>query len=182
MLMAKAQDHPAANTLELGGFESAQGGPDVRGWDVIGRDGRRIGEVDDVLVETDNRETFYLAVRLDDQPPTPTTGEAVRRARPTGTLDGRPGDLEHAAIPELDSLAQRDELIGQATVPGVTAPETPARTVGEALVRDSLLDVENRLTAGEHPGWNRLGRRALVPLHQAHLEPGERRVRVDQVG
>jgi len=32
------------------------------------------------------------------------------------------------------------------------APERPAPTIGEALVRESLLDIEDQLTAGEHPG------------------------------
>jgi len=159
--MAKTQDHPHTSIAELGGFESAEDGPDVRGWEVIARDGRRIGTVDDVLVETDNREARYLAVRIDDRPDEVLAGEA--------------------AIPELDSMAEPGELIGQATVPGATAPERPARTIGEALVRDSLLDVENRMTAGSPPGWNRGERRVLVPLGQAHMESGERRVRVDRL-
>ena len=165
--MAKTQDHPHASIAELGGFESAEDGPDVRGWDVISRDGRRIGTVDDVLVETDNREARYLAVRVDDRPDEVLAGEART-------------PLENAAIPELDSMAEPGELIGQATVPAATAPERPARTVGEALVRDSLLDVENRIIAGSPPGWNRGERRVLVPLGQAHMESGERRVRVDR--
>lgn len=164
--MAKTQDHPHTSVAELGGFESVEDGPDVRGWDVIARDGRRIGAVDDVLVETDDRDVRYLAVRLDDG------------------ADHRPGEargpLENAAIPELDSMAEPGELIGQATVPGVTVPERPARTVGEALVRDSLLDVENRMIAGAHPGWNRDERRVLIPLDQAHLEPGKRQIRVER--
>jgi hypothetical protein len=168
MLMAKTQDHPHTSIAELGGFESAEDGPDVRGWDVIARDGRRIGTVDDVLVETDNREARYLAVRVDDRPDEVLAGEAR-------------GPLENAAIPELDSMAEPGELIGQATVPGVTAPERPARTVGEALVRDSLLDVENRMTAGAHPGWNRGERRVLIPLDRAHLESGKRQIRVERL-
>ena len=170
--MAKTQDHPHTSVAELGGFESAEDGPDVRGWDVIARDGRRIGTVDDVLVETDNREARYLAVRVDDR----------SDDRPEKVLAGEArGPLENAGIPELDSMAEPGELIGQATVPGVVAPERPARTVGEALVRDSLLDVENRMTAGSSPGWDQGERRVLVPLDQAHMEPGERRVRVDRL-
>lgn len=112
---------------ELSGYEIAEGDPDVRGWEVIGKDGRRIGEVDDLLVGTGNRQTRFLRVRTDGQ-----TDDGVHK-------------------------------------------EAPARRMGEALVRDSLLEVEDQRTAGEHPGWSH---RVLIPFDQAHLEPGERRVRL----
>lgn len=46
-------------------YEVADDSPDVRGWDVVGSDGRKIGEVDDLIVDTDLMEAKYLSVGLD---------------------------------------------------------------------------------------------------------------------
>ena len=51
---------------ELDNFEVADGDPDVRGWEVLGADGRKIGEVDDLLVDTAAMKVRYLDVDLDD--------------------------------------------------------------------------------------------------------------------
>jgi len=66
---------------------------------------------------------------------------------------------------------------------GVRA-ETHARTIGESLVRDSLLDIENRMTAGEHPGEparhpGEGGSHKLVPVDQTHLETLRHQVRLE---
>ena len=37
---------------ELDDFKVADGDPDIRGWDVTTQDGRRVGEVDELLVVT----------------------------------------------------------------------------------------------------------------------------------
>jgi sporulation protein YlmC with PRC-barrel domain len=51
---------------DLDDFQVAEGDPDVRGWDVIASDGRKIGEVDDLLVDTGAMKVRYLDVDLDD--------------------------------------------------------------------------------------------------------------------
>ena len=51
---------------QLDDFRVAEGDPDVRGWEVIGADGRKIGEVDNLLVDTDAMKVRYLDVDLDD--------------------------------------------------------------------------------------------------------------------
>jgi uncharacterized protein (TIGR02271 family) len=51
---------------ELDDFEVAEGDPDVRGWDVISADGRKIGEVDQLLVDTAAMKVRYLDVDVDD--------------------------------------------------------------------------------------------------------------------
>jgi len=135
--MPKAQEHRLARIEELSGFAVAEGEPDVRGWEVIARDGQRIGVVDDLLVDTEDPQARYLEVCLDL---------------------------------ELDGAAGRTEM--------------PARTVGETLVRDSLLDIENRMTAGEHPGeperhHGKGGRHKLIPVDQTRLETDKHRVCVE---
>ena len=51
---------------QLDDFRVAEGDPDVRGWQVLGSDGRRIGEVDELLVDTAAMKVRYLDVDLDD--------------------------------------------------------------------------------------------------------------------
>ena len=50
---------------ELDGYTLADGEPDIRGWEVQTVSGRKIGEVDDLLVETASGEVVLLDVDLD---------------------------------------------------------------------------------------------------------------------
>jgi len=51
---------------ELSDFKVAEGDPDVRGWDVFASDGRKVGEVENLLVDTAAMKVRYLDVDLDD--------------------------------------------------------------------------------------------------------------------
>jgi len=51
---------------DLGDYEVAEGYPDPRGWTVRSADGRNVGKVRDLIVDTGSMRTRYLAVRLDD--------------------------------------------------------------------------------------------------------------------
>lgn len=50
---------------ELDDFEVADGAPDVRGWDVVADGGRKVGEVKELLVSTEERRVRYLCVELE---------------------------------------------------------------------------------------------------------------------
>lgn len=50
---------------ELNDFKVAEGDPDVRGWDVMSADGRKIGEVENLLVDTAAMKVRYLEVDVD---------------------------------------------------------------------------------------------------------------------
>ena len=52
---------------QLDDFEIAEGDPDVRGWEVLSADGRRIGEVDNLLIDTGAMKVRYLDVDLEDE-------------------------------------------------------------------------------------------------------------------
>jgi uncharacterized protein (TIGR02271 family) len=52
---------------ELNDFKVADGDPDVRGWDVVSSDGRKVGEVDQLLVDRSAMKVRYLDVDLDDE-------------------------------------------------------------------------------------------------------------------
>lgn len=51
---------------ELDDFKVAEGDPDVRGWEVLSADGRKIGEVDNLLVDTAAMKVRYLDVDLEN--------------------------------------------------------------------------------------------------------------------
>lgn len=52
---------------QLEDFKVAEGEPDVRGWDVVSSDGKRIGEVHELLVDTTAMKVRYLDVDLDEE-------------------------------------------------------------------------------------------------------------------
>jgi uncharacterized protein (TIGR02271 family) len=47
---------------QLSGYKVADGEPDIRGWDVMASDGRRLGRVDDLLVDTQANKVRYVDV------------------------------------------------------------------------------------------------------------------------
>lgn len=51
---------------ELDDYEVADHDPDPRGWEVVGRDGVRIGEVDHLIGDTGTMKVHYLTVDVDD--------------------------------------------------------------------------------------------------------------------
>ncbi|HEX6898362.1 MAG TPA: PRC-barrel domain-containing protein [Thermoanaerobaculia bacterium] len=50
---------------ELKDYKVASDDPDVRGWDIVARDGRKIGDVHDLLVDTVAMRVRYLDVEID---------------------------------------------------------------------------------------------------------------------
>jgi sporulation protein YlmC with PRC-barrel domain len=54
-----------AHLKDLKEFMIADASSDIRGWRVTRRDGRSVGAVDDLIVETTELEVRYLAVQLD---------------------------------------------------------------------------------------------------------------------
>lgn len=46
-------------------FEVAEGDPDIRGWDVRTADGRRVGKVEDLIVDTGLMKVRYIDATLD---------------------------------------------------------------------------------------------------------------------
>ena len=64
--MRPSDDPRCAGLKDLGDYEVAEGYPDPRGWTVRSADGREVGKVRDLIVDTGSMRTRYLAVRLDD--------------------------------------------------------------------------------------------------------------------
>jgi uncharacterized protein (TIGR02271 family) len=116
---------------QLEDFEVAEGNPDVRGWEVLASDGRKIGEVDQLLVDPGARKVRYLDVDVNDD----ILGDAANRDR-------------HVLIPigyaRLDEGSDRvivDTLVS-ADVVGL-----PEYTHGP-VTRDFEADVRRRFDTG----------------------------------
>lgn len=64
----RKDEHPRIARLnDLDDYEVADHDPDIRGWDVLSADGRRIGEVDDLYVDPGAMKVRYLNVELADE-------------------------------------------------------------------------------------------------------------------
>ena len=50
---------------QLDDFKVAEGDPDVRGWEVVSSDGRKIGDVEELLVDTGAMKVRYLDVEVE---------------------------------------------------------------------------------------------------------------------
>lgn len=59
-------------------FEVADDSPDVRGWDVASSDGRTIGKVDDLIVDTAAMKARYLLIDLKKDAVTSAAGDSDR--------------------------------------------------------------------------------------------------------
>jgi uncharacterized protein (TIGR02271 family) len=60
------EDRPRVAPLsDLSDYDVAEHEPDVRGWDVIAADGRKIGEVEDLIVDTGAMKVRYLDIEVE---------------------------------------------------------------------------------------------------------------------
>jgi sporulation protein YlmC with PRC-barrel domain len=81
---------------DLKDYTVAKGDPDVRGWNVYANDGRRIGEVDELLVDVEAMKVRYLDVDL-DRDVLSVSGENLGAAPGTAAALGARSD--HVLIP-----------------------------------------------------------------------------------
>lgn len=58
--------HRRLQELDRSDFEIVEGQPDIRGWDVKNSQGQKIGEVEDLIVDAQQKKIRYMVVDLDD--------------------------------------------------------------------------------------------------------------------
>ena len=58
--------HRRLQELDHSDFEIVKGEPDIRGWDVRNARGQKIGEVEDLIVDAQQKKVRYMVVDLDD--------------------------------------------------------------------------------------------------------------------
>ena len=156
-LDAAEPGHTLKPLSRLHAYEIVEGDPDVRGWAVVGADGKQVGEVSDLLVDTEAGKVRYLDVAVDtdllDAPASPDGGAAA-----TG-----PGLLGTPA--------------GPVTAHSAMAGVAPLFT--EEVVRSTLSDEENALTREHHLGSD--SRHVLIPIGVARLDPAHDRVNLEEL-
>ena len=179
---------------ELDDYQVADGYPDIRGWDVKTADGRTVGEVKDLIVDTGAMRVRYLDVELDR-----TVGELARDA-------ATPGDQErHTLIPvgavRLDD-AHDDVLADGYSVEQIAALPRYAGgaigadyerslrahrlgddTIGAAAVDYDHADFDDqRLFAGRRRERAGGGEAARLTLSEEQLDVQKRAVQAGEVG
>ncbi len=63
--MGRDKDLRLARLDELKGFQIAEGDPDIRGWEVRTPDDRKIGKVEELIVDPVERRVRYMEVKVD---------------------------------------------------------------------------------------------------------------------
>ena len=58
--------HRRLQELDRSDFEIVDGEPDIRGWDVKNQNGNKIGEVEELIVDAQQKKVRYMVVDLDD--------------------------------------------------------------------------------------------------------------------
>src|SRR4029078_465473 len=58
--------HRRLQELDRSDFEIVDGEPDIRGWDVKNTNGQKIGEVEELIVDAQQKKVRYMVVDLDD--------------------------------------------------------------------------------------------------------------------
>jgi len=59
--------HRRLQELDRSDFEIVKGEPDIRGWDVKNNDRRKIGEVEELILDAQEKKVRYMVVDLDDK-------------------------------------------------------------------------------------------------------------------
>lgn len=143
--------HTVKPLSRLHGYRIVEGDPDVRGWEVHGADGEKVGEVSELLVDIEAGRVRYLdvAVELDAKPRPPSTSEPDLLGEPVGVITA------HAAMAGLAPL------------------------ITETVVRSTLSDEENALTREHHYGLGT--HHVLIPIGHARLDPEHDRVILEEL-
>lgn len=63
--MHRDKDIRLARLEELKGFQIAEGDPDIRGWEVRTPDDRKVGKVEELIVDPVERRVRYMEVKVD---------------------------------------------------------------------------------------------------------------------
>lgn len=127
-------------SMDRGGWEVAEGEPDVRGWDVIGSDQRKIGRVDDLLLDSSVRKVRFLTVDLEST----AGGSAQDRTARIPISRARLNEREHKVYLDMPGTN-----IGTADMAG--APAQPWRDDHLRITRaaEELRVGKRTVTAGE---------------------------------
>jgi uncharacterized protein (TIGR02271 family) len=146
----------------LDDFKVADNYPDVRGWDVVARDGKKIGKVDDLLVDVSARQVRYLGVDLD-------------RGLFSSLFSG--GNHQgHVLLPMDGVQLDRNRVM----VNSISSSEVDSLQTYDFNSFGSSRGFENR-DMGARTGAGRTEREARLTLSEEELAVGKRRVASGEV-
>jgi uncharacterized protein (TIGR02271 family) len=146
----------------LGSSQVASDTPDVRGWDVLASDNRKIGTVEELLVEGSSHEVRYLAV-----------------SRDRGLFASLAGRSGHVLIPVEDVRLDRDrkvylDSLGSSDIEGLQ--DYDLQTLGQSTGRaEGYADTGRTDRMGDQ-------REARVTVSEEELSVGKRTVAAGEVG
>lgn len=166
----------------------ASGDPDVRGWEVVGSDGRTVGRIHDLLVDTGSQRVRYLDVELDHglasgsshreggREPLGPEGQPMAGAEAVGLTDAR--------VKEGPAVVRTSEIATGRLDEGVHRPDSGAlnETVGSdalsaAAARPLFAPDERPITGHLDEGLPQSRHRhVLIPVGLGRLTPGDDRV------
>lgn len=110
-----ARRHRLVSMHELDGYTIADGEPDIRGWDVRTLNGREIGEIDDLLIDTDRGEVVMIEVELRDggvRAEVPIRSVQLDRENKAVIVDSSDIDARHDQRPRdrMQAVERHDEV------------------------------------------------------------------------
>jgi len=160
-LDAAVPGHSLRPFSRLHGYQIVEGDPDVRGWVVLGADGKAAGEVADLLVDVEAGRVRYLDVRVDP-------------------------DLLGAEAPSVGATVASSEVLvlpeplgaPMGTITAHVAMAGLPPLFAETVVRSTLTDTENDMTRHHHLDSER---HVLIPIGHARLDPQHDQVKVEDL-
>ena len=144
----------------------ADGEPDVRGWTVVTLDGRDVGEVDDLIVDTDAMKVRYLQLDVDDASDSddvyvPIADAEIDRAQKRVVLRGSLTRLPQFALTESADYYRRTS----------TGGDGRRLTRAEEEVRISKRAVEaGEVRVGKHVETEHKRENVTVTRDDVHVE------------
>ena len=128
--------------LNHSGFDVADGYPDIRGWDVVSRDGQKLGKVDDLVVSTSQMRVLYIDVDVDR-----SLRSSLQNA--VTTTEGAEVERGHALVPigtaELDDSNDR---VMVSSLAGTDLAAYPRYSRDQGITRDYESSLRDRHKGG----------------------------------
>jgi PRC-barrel domain len=142
--------HRRLQELDRSDFEIVKGEPDIRGWDVKSNDRRKIGEVEELILDAREKKVRYMVVDLDDnelkvhhRKVLIPIGLAELDQREDDVLIPRISPQQFLQLPEYNRNELTPEVerrvcstLGRQMEPG-TNVDTPRSNVESATARDA---------------------------------------------
>ncbi|HYO16993.1 MAG TPA: PRC-barrel domain-containing protein [Thermoanaerobaculia bacterium] len=185
---AEAAEGRLVPLSDLHNHRITSGDPDVRGWEVVGSDGRTLGRVHDLLVDTGSQRVRYLDVELDRDL---ASGTSLREGgrEPLGP-EGQPMagaetvGLADTGAQEGPGVVRTSEGVTGRLDEGIHRPDR--NVVNESVGPDALSAAASGplFSREERPITGRLDegiartedRHVLIPVGLGRLTPGDDRV------